>query len=426
MNNSLPHVLVIANEALSQGTSNGRTLRNLFLGWSSECVAQIYLHGGLPDKSVCQTSFCCTDKMALDAFLRRKQRQHAEKSAMTSKTESRNRTAFTMLLRDLVWNSRRWATEEFWQWADAFSPEVILLQAGDCGFMFKLAADLSKRNRAPLVIYNSEGYYFKNYDYFRASGLSHCLYPLFRHFFRRQFRKTMRMTSHTIYLCDALRDAYAKEFSTPADVLYTVTELQPFDREQEAAFFSAAYLGNLGVGRHEPLIEIGAVLHELSDRAVLHVYGRAPSEEIRKKLERADGIVYHGVVPYETVKQVMEQSDLLVHAENFSAFYREDLKYAFSTKIADSLASGRCFLLYAPEEMACSSYLRQNEAAYVVSDRQALRETLRKLLDDPSARYRYLKRASDTVAKNHSQERNAVRFQEILKEVAKKYENSAG
>lgn len=420
-----PRVLIVSNDCLSQTTSNGRTLRNFLLGWPGEKLAQFYLQPGVPDPAVCANGFRVSDGQALRAFLGR----GGQGGAVTAETGAEaggpsgggvSRNALTMLARELVWNSRRWMTADFHRWVEDFRPEVILLQAGDCGFMLRLAEDLSARFHAPLVIYNSEGYYFKDYDYFRARGPAHWCYPVFAGYLRRCCRRVLPRAERSIYICEPLEQAYERAFGLPSETIYTATELRPRPAEPENAVFRASYLGGLGVGRHEPLTEIGAALHAISPELYLDVYGGIPDETVRRALEDCPGIRYRGFVSYEEVQRVMAESDLLVHGESFDPFYREDLKFAFSTKLADSLASGTCFLLYAPEDMACARYLRENDGAWVVSDPAALGETLRRLVERPEERKRYLKSAAALVARNHSAEQNAARFQELLRQAAEK------
>lgn len=422
--NNMPRLLVIGNECLSQSGSNGRTLRNFLVGWPREKLAQFTLQSRQPDFDLCGSYFCTTDTQALNAYLGRgcgggvvepAPEHTAPQTAAPAK--KRPRTALTMLLRELVWNSRRWTKNGFWPWVDAFKPQLVLLQAGDCGFMFRLAEDVARRYDAPLVIYNSEGYYFKNYDYFRGRGLAHWLYPLFRRQYCRQFEKTVQYAAHFIYICDPLRQDYDKVLPLPSTTIYTATQVTPAAEKIPNKVFTASYLGNLGVGRHEVLVDIANALQEISHDLYLDVYGKIPNDEVQAAFDACPGIRYKGFVSYEQVVQVMHSSDLLVHGENFSGFYREDLKYAFSTKLADSLASGTCFLLYAPAEMACARYLRDNQAAWVVSDRQQLKPTLECLVTDPQARARYRENALALVKQNHCAQQNPEQFQALLCEV---------
>lgn len=415
-----PRVLVVSNNCLSQSDSNGRTLQNFLVGWPAERLAQFYIQNSKPDFSVCENFFRVTDGQALRAFLGRPAGgvigadEAPSLASGSGGGKKHSRTALTMLLRELVWNSRRWAGTAFWDWLDRFSPQVVLLQAGDCGFMFRLAEDIAKKYKASLVIYNSEAYYFKNFDYFRAKGLAHWCYPLFRRKFCKQFRKTVAKAVCSIYPCEVLQEEYDRAFDLPSETIYTATAVLHGEEKASGSGFTASYLGNLGVGRHEPLIEIAAALQEISPDLFLDVYGKIPNKTVERAFDGCRGIRYQGFVSYEQVLEIMGGSDLLVHGENFSGFYRKDLKYAFSTKIADSLACGTGFLLYAPAEMACARYLLENEAAWVVSDREELKKTLQLLIEDQEQRMRYLPKALALVAQNHQADYNARRFQEIL------------
>ena len=422
-----PRVLIVSNDCLSKSSSNGRTLRNFLTGWPREALAQFYLQSGEPEFETCANYYRVTDGQALRAFLGKghgggvvteEPNSKPMETAAATGGKGIGRTALTMLVRELVWNSRRWMTEDFRRWTAKFAPQVILLQAGDCGFMLRLAEDLSRQFNAPLVIFNSEGYYFKDFDYFRASGPAHWAYPLFRRQFCRTFRQTMARAKHCVYSCEPLEKAYEREFTTPSETIYTATEMVRREAKPESSGFRASYLGNLGLRRHEVLVEIATALQELSPELYLDVYGRIPDETARRALENCAGIRCRGFVSYDEVTRVMAESDLLVHGESFDPFYREDLKFAFSTKIADSLASGTCFLLYAPENLACTEYLWENRAAWVVSDPKALKPTLRTLVEQPEERSRYLGAAAALVERNHSAGPNADRFRRILQQAA--------
>ena len=100
--------------------------------------------------------------------------------------------------------------------------------------------------------------------------------------------------------------------------------------------------------------------------------------------------------------------------ENFSDFYQLDLKHAFSTKIADSLASGTCLFVYAPENIALSSYLKENGVACVVSDKENLEKELRNIISDSGLRERYVTRAIKLAIDKFNAEKNLAVFSKII------------
>ena len=112
--------------------------------------------------------------------------------------------------------------------------------------------------------------------------------------------------------------------------------------------------------------------------------------------------------------KIMKESTLLVHTENFSPFYLEDSKYAFSTKIADCLASGTCLFVYAPAELAFARYLVSQDAACVVSDPSEAKNRLEQLLRSDDLRAEYEHKAMETALKNHATQSNRLKFLEAL------------
>lgn len=388
-------------------------MRNFLIGWDKECLAQFCLRLHNPDYEICDNYFCVTDAEALAAFKgKRSAVTNEEPRKSDTATTARKRNSIISYARDIVWNSGRWKSYAYKKWLSDFSPEVVLLQAGDSAFMYKLAVQIKKQFNVPLVLFNSEGYFFKNFDYFRSHGAAHLFYPIYHAHFKRWFKRAIKCADFSIYANHGLKSAYDKKFGKPSDVIYTVTELSP-ERTESHDGFVTSYLGNLGVGRQVQLVEIAKTLQSISCDLYLDVYGSA-DESVRLELESCPGIRYHGLVPYEDVKRIMYSSDLLVHVENFSDFYKKDSIYAFSTKIADSLASGVCFLLYAPSNLECYKYLEQNGAAYTAKDRDSLASTLAEIVRDEASRTKYIQAAIELVKKNHDPKKNTNHFQSII------------
>jgi glycosyltransferase involved in cell wall biosynthesis len=427
-NNSLhPNVLVLSHNCFSTNGSNGRTLGNLFINWPKEALAQFYISSETPDSTVCDNYFRVTDTEALKAIYKKDKfgkivtrevviENHEDGDVLLRKIykKHRKKTSFNYLLRNLVWDSNRWRSEKFTQWLNKFNPDVILLQVGDFSFMFKIALSVAKERNIPLLLFNSEDYYFKDR---KSSSLLH---HLFRFQYKRKFEELINYASHTVYICDMLQGTYDKRFNHKSTVIMNATEILPLEVKKDNNPPIISYLGNLGVGRHEPLIEIANSLQMIDSSFYLDIYGKMPSNVVETELVSCSGIRYKGLVSYGEVARVMQESDLLVHAENSSEFYQWDLKHAFSTKIADSLASGTCFFVYAPESMACTEYFRGNNAACVVSHENELIESLENLFENKELRQAYIDRAKQVVNKRHNVNDNARKLKNIICDIAKK------
>lgn len=418
-------ILIISNECLSNSSSNGRTLRNFLIGWEKENLAQFYIKDGNPDYSICSNYYNVTDEQALNSFLLKKKNNKSSNSYRHNdiKNKKIRRSAISMFIRDIVWNSNRWMDSDFNDWINEFNPNIILFQAGDSAFPYILTLRIARKFNIPYIIYNSENYYFKKYDYFRSKGFSKLIYPLYHTYFKSKFKKTIKKASLSIYNSEDLKNDYLNEFNLPSEYVYTATELEtkiyPKKNNNPPVI---SYLGNLGVGRAEVLIEIANAISKIDKNIYLDIYGSIPNEEIKNKIMTNKSVRFNGFISYNKVIDVMRTSDILIHAENFKPFYKEGLKRAFSTKIADYLASGTCFLLYAPEDLTCTKYLRTNKVAHVISDSSFLYQNLLDVIKDNNFRTKYLNNALNIVNKNHDFKKNAKKFQDLILKVIRNSE----
>lgn len=420
-----PRVMVFSNQSFSKSNSNGRTLGLLFEGWPKDRLCQFCVSLTDPDYNICTNYFCVSDGDALAAAkslgLRRKSQSRAgdcsDKSAPASTSTTRSRTALISILRDIVWNSRLWQTHEYKKWRNGFKPDIVVVQSGDSGFMLNLARHTAKHFAVPLIIFNTEGYLFFDHNFLHRGHFDSISFPLFKHLYRRAFMKAFRMSAGSVYLNARLDNDYQKLLKHRSVVIYNSSNLKfrpAFDIATPPRF---SYLGNLGIRRPEALAEFAAVLQRIDERLAIDVYGKMPRQggEI---LNNTPGLNYHGAVSYQRVQDIIAESDFLVHVEKNDPVLVNELRYAFSTKIADCICSGRNFIVYAPDNLACSQYIAETGAAWHASSTQELESTLRTAISDYDARQAVLERARISAA-NHNATANQQRFREFIVQLVK-------
>ena len=419
---AMKRLLVVSNEPFSAGSSNGRTLMNLLQGYDKAALGQFYLHGK-PDMAFCERYFCVSDADALHAFLHGKPRQLRFASVVGRSGSNGQRTGLqirrscrNLLLRDLVWMQFSWWKKEFDDFLTGFSPQVVLLQAGDAPFLFAIARRIAETFRVPLVMYNSESYVLKRYMYSgaRRDGLWH---SLLKWRLKREYSRFMERADFCIYSMEQLEADCQKAYPHPGKsaVVYTVSGLRPGLRREVDGGFRLVYCGNLGVGRVPPLAELARVLHTVDAEAVLEIYGRFVSPEEERYLCSVPGVSYRGVVDYSEVPEILRQADMIVHCENKERLL--NLRTAFSTKIADSLAVGTPFLVFADKEYPFVKYLLHNRCAHVASDAEELKTVLTQCRMDPGYRLQFVENALMTAERNHSAQNNCKKFNSIIEAV---------
>lgn len=416
-------LLLISHNCLSRTGSNGRTLGNYLYGWDSECLAQLYIHPEEPDFSVCKNFFCISDSDIVRSILKRKQAgkiidrtpENVNKSQKTTFNVTK-KNSIIFLLREIAWNSPFWKRSTLKKWIEKFKPNAILFQAGDAGFLFRLAANISKEYNIPIIIYNTEGYYFKKMSYLSENSFSKLFYSLLHKYFCKEYRKLMKCTSLAIYNCDSLMNDYKKEFDHNASVVMNTSEFTDMDIFNTDFQHRIVYAGNVEVGRYESIIDVAKAAHSLDSSIYVDVYASIKNSLIKEKFEQCEAINLKGYVPYDELQEVLKSSKYLLSVENFDSYYCEDLKYAFSTKIADSLASGNCLIVYAPETIAVSQYLKDKNASVLITSKNALIPTLKEVFNNEEYRQLLCRNGRQLALKNHSIIKNRDTFQQLINE----------
>lgn len=415
-----PRTLVFSNNSFSHSNSNGRTLGNLFSGWPKDRLAQFAIMCIDPDFDLCTNYYQVKDTEALAAITKGEKAVTGTAVSPASAAgaqryggKSGGKTALRMLIRNAVWNSRCWLGPRFKKWINDFGPEIIVVQSGDSAFMLSLARRIARKRHIPLVIYNTEGYLFFDHNFMHHHWSDAIAFPLFKWHYRRTFRKVLAASAHSIYLNDKLRDDYCAYMSHRATVIYNSSALKFSPKDTFDVPPRISYLGNLGLRRTEALAEVGSVLRSISPDLHIDVYGN--TDKTRAEfLNNAPGVKYHGVLSYTDVVDTIRQSDILFHVEKNDPVLCRELRYAFSTKIADSICSGHNFVIYAPANLACSQYVISTGAAWHADTPDSLRKVLVNLLDPMHPRRQQILDNARIAARSHRLETNAETFRKIL------------
>lgn len=420
MNN--PRTLVISNNSFSKTSSNGRTLGSLFTGWPKDRLAQFCISTTTPDYDLCDNYFLLTDRSILEGFkhLRKGKRCTIEKNIGTEGNtvvggKKVFKTPLKALLRHFIWNWKRWNSNEFQEWLDDFRPNIIVVMNSDATFILDIATYVSKKRNIPLVMYNTEGFYFFKHNYFNQSRLLNgFFFNVYQNIYKKRFKEMMRGISLSFHLNSLLRDDFKKEFDGEHEVLYTSSSLKFDNRVLNTDSPVFSYLGNFGFDRPSALVEVAEVLQSINPGYKLDVYGKIPRQEVRAMFDNCPGINYRGMISYEEVIRVMYSSTILFHAEVQLAKYEESLRYGFSTKIADSISCGHPFLIYSSQSIAGAKYLLETGAGWHAKNKSELKEKILLILGNVNERNKVLDVAKEVAKKNHNVARNAKIFRELL------------
>ena len=323
----------------------------------------------------------------------------------------RRRKPYMYILRNILWGLNTWNTKDLNTWIDEFKPEVLVYVAGSFAYSYKIALYIAKSKKLPLVVYFSDDYYITHLKSFSP------LYWLNRLHFRAVTKRIFKFLSDYICICDDMANDYANIFKKNGQVLMTTTDFRFSQTEKTDGKFVISFLGNIDFNRWRGLVEIGKVVNKLNLEGYnieFSVYSKETDKERIEHLTIENGVYFRGKINYQEVREVINRSNLLLHVESFDDINRIKTRYSISTKIPDSLASGRCLFAYGPLEVASIKYLKNNNCACVVTEPSELEQNLRKVIIKKALRRCYASEAIRVAARNHNMEQNTEKFRVLI------------
>lgn len=428
------NVLIISQPVLSYSNNMGKTLMAYFSAFPANNVSQFFLRQGEPTNTdVCENYYRFSDLDAVKSIL-----NHKIRGTVFDKTqivppvvdEPENiklddayklgaaHKAWMLLARDTIWKLSNWKNKKLLAWLDSMNPDIILLAPGDGAFSYRLADEIARYLSKPLAVVCMDDYFINN----RNKG--ELLGGIRQKLFMNVVNKTIQNAAAIFTICDEMNKAYTNLFHKQCVTLHTSADNKSMVLKSDASRVS--YIGNLSCGRYKTLLELGRAISEINDDTltkVIDVYSGSKEAEYISPLKNAPGINFRGAIPAEQVPEVMSESVMVIHTESFDPAMKELVRFSVSTKIAESLMYGPCLLAYGPEGIASIDYLKENNAAYVISRPEDLEKGLEKILTNKELREQIVRNARALALKNHNADVNPRKVRKWLQEVVDKSQN---
>lgn len=417
-------ILVVSFNGFSDTNANGKTLQALLSAYGAEELVQFYRGHESANFNFAASYFHVTDKEMLKSFfLKRPIGVYAgtavtntepakaqETAALSSSLRKHNYNFVLRWARELLWCIAPWGKRKFRKWIKEQAPKAIVYMVGESIFEDRLVRKIARKNNLPIILYNCEGY--RLVDLKQRRGIERMFYKTVE----KSYAKLQKTASLVIYNCDYLKRRYQKMYTHPENATlafnaaaFDTTAYEGMDKKT----ISMDYFGNLGVGRVPSLLEIADAAYKIDPKQKIDIYGR-PSAEDEQKLNAHPAVTLHGFVNQETLLQVREKADILLHVESFDPQIMPKLKNAFSTKIAQCLCSGRCLLTYAPADMASTEYLLDTQAACVACSKQEMENKLKELMESAQSRKDFADRGLAVAKENHDLQKTAERIRAMI------------
>lgn len=417
-------ILVISNNCFAKNNSNGRILGCLFKEFNKEDISQIYIIPGTNNFDLCSNYYLVSDRMLTNALRFRgsvgkvisPEDVETVRPKLSAYRSKYGKSSFTMLCRELLWQTNLWWNDRLKNWILKTEADVVVFQCGDAPFMYDIADKASRLLNVPIVLFNTEYYYFLNESWLPVKD-NNFFFSIYSKILKKKIKKAVDRAALSIYNSDWLKEHYQVAFTSNAEVIYQSSDYENTSKLKDFLCPKISYVGNLGFGRWEPLVEIAKVIRQINKEWQLDVYGVVQSDEVLKLFEETEGLNYMGTIPYDKALEVIAESDLLILTENQRPHFAKATEYGFSGKITDYLFSGIPVLAYGSISNVGISYLSRTKTAMVVTDKKELLSSIKTAIMDKEWREDTIARALKIANKNHDASNNASSFRKYLQRV---------
>ena len=369
--------LFITQSDLSEQDSNGRTLRDVFGYVENQNIFSFCIKRN--NKMLTAKQTFCIDQNKL--FRKKNIHREAPKDPKLGINNIDNRAKknpMTCLLRNLAWEiSFFFWKARFKKWIKFVNPDVIVFNPGDFAFMHKIAVYASRTLNKRLVIYNTEDYYFKTWNYLHDErGFKH-FFPLFRKQLLKAYDKSFSASKLVIHNTNGLCDEYSRVFSNMKHiVIYHPSNLivDMVERNNGVIAKEFYYCGALDKGRDKTLILFAKSLGRILPDALIIVNGPSPKESLNE-FNRYSNIKYDGIVEYQEVSNNLLKKRILLSINSLDEYQLKDKKHAFSTKLSDYIASFNIiFHISLPNDEY--NTIKKNKIGFVASNETEINDNL--------------------------------------------------
>lgn len=378
-------LLILSYPVWNERNNSVNTYINLFGNTDRYEVANISTLPGKPYGTVCKRFFNISEKGLLSALVGtantgKEIYQEDDLSSLPIAKESNLLKKAKILrfqiffwIREMIWSFGSWKTKQLDEFIKSFDPDAVVLPIKHTRFFNKLGQYVHKVSGKPLIGFVSDDVY-SYYGYSRSP-----LVWLDGAICRPVIRKSLQKCDLVLTLTEKQKKEYDQLFGINCQV---ITKGGTFVNKPEYnpnKHVKLVYTGNIGAGRWQSLALIGDALKELD--AELDIYTGTPITSKQKDLiVRSGKVNMKGFVAQGEIKNIQLDADILVHVESFMREEKYSARLSFSTKIVDYLEAHRCILAVGWAGTAAIEYLKDNNAACVVTSIEDIKNEIESLI----------------------------------------------
>lgn len=409
----MKRILLISASPYIQ-SSNTRYFNTLFSDEMYDNLFNLYTRDTIVKKPSCALYYKICDKDLIKhqqgSFLDfSKEKVLSTVNTNSGKRYNKNKSNWIYYLRDKLWSSGRWRTDNLLKKLDEFSPEIILLNCSDYMYLGRIALILSERYSIKIVPIIVDNYLFT-----KRKSL------LFKNYlleYKRVYSTIIQDSPFSIFISDRILNKYQEHLKMNGVVFYTSSELTP--QTLDISFIKRSikvitYLGSLSPKRYLTLEKACKIAKQ--NGILLRIFSSEKNKRIIKRIIKAGGS-FEGEIDYcETIKTIKE-SDCLFFCEAFDHKTINSIADSFSTKIPDYIFSGKLIVCFAPEQIGSIEYLKNYRGCIIANSETQLNDVFMRLSTGQYPFCDLSNQKNEHFIKNHLRKTNNERFNDLIAKI---------
>lgn len=423
-----PKVLVVGRVAW---TANQSTLSSVFKDYPADKLAYICIETQNPDFNVCASHFQLSEiamikklfKWRMSTGTNRKPNYTTTEIKSNEHTESKiqkwvrkHRSPIFLYLRELLWRVSGWKSNDMKKFIKAFNPDVVFLMSDPLPCVCRLQQYVIRVTQKPAAIFLMDDIW--NYN----DGFS-----LLRLMLRHEVKHMIPSCKIHFSISELMKEEYDRLFGIDSIILTKgiVARNEDPDFSNLHRPIKIVYTGQLIYGRDKSLERVVEAVAQINCKetvhAEIHIYTQTEITPRLKQVLDKPGVCYiHEPVPYEKVKQILEDSDVLLFIESLEKKQKNIARLSFSTKLSDYFSCAKCIIAIGDGEIAPIKYLKENNAALVCTNNEQIVDGIKQLLMNPTMISELAKNAYNLGITKHSEQLMKKRVHDAICEMANK------
>lgn len=389
-------ILIVSRSPWRLDNSFGNTYSSIFRDMKDIEIANIYLADGTPEfEPNVKTYYKVSEKEMVNRIRHPFSSKlvgcvaYAEKQGDVAPVEKdeiymavgkKRRWPIMFIVRDLIWKFGAINYAGIDAFVEEFKPDIIFLPYYYAAYVFRVALHIKEKFNLPMT---GEACL----DIYSLKQLSFVpFYWLNRFWVRKWIRRAAKASASLYLISEKMRKDYSKYLGLPCKILYKIPDFSRKQSDYTAVGNPVRFLftGNIGANRWKTLSLLASAL-KANSWGRLDIYTATPlTKDIRMALNVDGYSEIHDPVTQEQVKVLQNEADVLVHAESFDLANKLLVRYSISTKIMDYLCMGRTILGIGPKDVASIEYLKNNDAAMVVTGPEEMNTLVKRLRENPN------------------------------------------